>query len=85
MKISSTLQFDKDIRDDINLNHTNLDIIQEPFFQSNQLPLPKRILDLLEPCTKKKSKDTIKRKGMDTIISLMMPRLVTAYTDGSSD
>ncbi|GFX02758.1 hypothetical protein TNCV_2012021 [Trichonephila clavipes] len=38
------------------------------------------ILGLLEPCPKKEPKDTIKRKGMDTIIDLMRPRLVTAYT-----
>ncbi|GFT70828.1 RNase H domain-containing protein [Trichonephila clavipes] len=46
-------------------------------------PSAKIIFDLLEPCTKKEPKVTIKRKGMDTIIGLMRPHLVTAYIDGS--
>ncbi|GFT55053.1 RNase H domain-containing protein [Trichonephila clavipes] len=85
LKRSSTLQFDKDIRNDINLNHTSLDIIQEPCFPVKPPPSAKITLDLLEPCSKNEPKDTIKRKDMDTIIGLMRPRLVTAYTDGSSD
>ncbi|GFW20786.1 RNase H domain-containing protein [Trichonephila clavipes] len=85
LKRSSTLQFDKDTRKDINLNHTSLDIIQVPCFPVKSPPSTKIILDLLEPCTKKEPKNTIKRKDMDTVIGLMRPRLVTAYTDDSSD
>ncbi|GFW35309.1 RNase H domain-containing protein [Trichonephila clavipes] len=82
---SITLQFDKAIRNDINLNHTSLDSIQKPCFPVKPLPSAKIISDLLEPCTKKEFNDTIKRNDMDTIISLMKPCLVTAYIDGSSD
>ncbi|GFY22502.1 RNase H domain-containing protein [Trichonephila clavipes] len=45
----------------------------------------KIIFDLLEPSTKTKPKDTIKKKGMNTTISLMRPLLVTAFTNDSSD
>ncbi|GFT30931.1 RNase H domain-containing protein [Trichonephila clavipes] len=85
LKRSSTLQCDKDIRNDSNLNLTCLDIIQEPCFPVKPPPSAKIILDFLEPCTKNEPRDTIKRKYMNTIIGLMRPRLVTAYTDGSSD
>ncbi|GFU05473.1 RNase H domain-containing protein [Trichonephila clavipes] len=86
LKKSSTLQFDKDIRNNIILNHTSLDVIQELCFLVKPSPSAKIILDILEPCRKKKEpKDTIKRKGMDTITGLMRLRLVTAYTDDSSD
>ncbi|GFV07260.1 hypothetical protein TNCV_1312581 [Trichonephila clavipes] len=81
LKRSSTLQFDNDLRNDINLNHTSFDIIQVPCFPVNPPTSTKIILGPLESCTKKEPKDTIQRKGMDTIIDLMRPHL----TDGSSD
>ncbi|GIX91008.1 hypothetical protein CEXT_717901 [Caerostris extrusa] len=35
LKRSSTLQLDKDIRSRLNLEHTSLDFVQEPFFPEN--------------------------------------------------
>ncbi|GFV43003.1 hypothetical protein TNCV_3680281 [Trichonephila clavipes] len=55
-----------------------------PTYSRSQIkPLPpvKIILDLLEPCTKKKEpKGTTIRDGMDTVVGFMMPRLVSAYS-----
>ena len=53
LKRSSTLQFDNDIRNDINMKHTCLDIFQEAFFPVKPLSSVKIILDLLGSCKKK--------------------------------
>ncbi|PRD29996.1 UNVERIFIED_CONTAM: hypothetical protein NCL1_27742 [Trichonephila clavipes] len=63
---------------------SSLDIIQEPCFPFKTPTSTKIILDLLEPCTKKEPKGTIKRKDMNTIIGLMRPPLVIAYTDDNT-
>ena len=85
LKRSSVLQFDNDINNDINKKQACLDIIQEPCFPVKPPMSVRIILDLLEPCKKTEPKGTIRRKGMDTILNLTKPRLVTAYTDSSSD
>ena len=85
LKRSPTLQYDNDIRNVINMKHTCLDIIQEPRFPIKPPSSVKIILKFMEPCSKKESKSTIRRKGTEMIFNLTKPRLVTAFTDGSSD
>ena len=79
------IQYNNDIRNSIRLNHTCLDIIEEPHFAVKPPSTVKINLDLLEPCSKSKPEETIKKKGMETITKLSKPDLVTAYTDGSSN
>ncbi|GFW53976.1 metal-response element-binding transcription factor 2 [Trichonephila clavipes] len=69
LKRSPTLQYNKDIRNNISLNHTCLDIIEEPYFAVKPPSTIKINIDLLKPCSKKEPQEIIKRKGMDTVMA----------------
>ncbi|XP_055928755.1 uncharacterized protein LOC129959884 [Argiope bruennichi] len=82
---SSTLQFDRDIRKAIHLDHSSLDITQEPLFPSKP-PLNTKInTNLLEPCSKKEPTQVLLQKGEDTVRSLSSENSIIVNTDGSSD
>lgn len=87
LKRSSTLQFDKEIRMEIDLQHENLTYVQEPVFHNSPSPMTTINLSLLQPCTKKEPAAEIKEKGLRTIreLSNSAQNLTIAYTDGSSD
>ena len=66
---------------DINMKHSCLDIILDPCFPIKLSYSIKIILDLQEFCMIKGPKDTIKGKGMVTILNLTKLLLVTTSTD----
>ncbi|GFV73581.1 RNA-directed DNA polymerase from mobile element jockey [Trichonephila clavipes] len=85
LKRSSTLQLDSEIRKELNLDHSSLEILQEPLIPKNP---PKNTcfeLELLQPCSKKEDPVTLRQKGLETIAILSQDNFAIAYTDGSSD
>lgn len=87
LKRSSTLQFDKQTRMEINLQHEDLTYVQEPSFPISPSPKVTINLNLLQPCTKKEPAAVIKEKGLHTIreLSKSTQNMAIAFTDGSSD
>ncbi|GFV55267.1 RNase H domain-containing protein [Trichonephila clavipes] len=85
LKRSSTLQLDSEIRKELNLDHSSLEFLQEPFILKNP---PKNTcfeLELLQPCSKKEDPVTLRQKGLETIAILSQDNFVIAFTNGSSD
>ncbi|GIY75991.1 hypothetical protein CEXT_507431 [Caerostris extrusa] len=82
LKRSSTLQLDKDTRSRINLEHSSLDFVQEPLFPRKPPSETKFGLNLLQPCSKKKTPTFSNKKGLDTIDKFSQGNLAIAYTDG---
>ncbi|GIX92924.1 RNase H domain-containing protein [Caerostris extrusa] len=64
LKRSSTLQLDKDIRSRINLEHSSLDFVQEPLFPRKPPSETKFSLNLLQPCSKKKTSTFSNKKAL---------------------
>ncbi|GIY80546.1 hypothetical protein CEXT_361731 [Caerostris extrusa] len=64
LKRSSTLQLDKDIRSRINLEHSSLDFVQDPFFPEKPPRKTKFGLNLLQPCSKKKTPTFSNKKAL---------------------
>ena len=87
LKRSSTLQFDKEIRMEINLQHEDLTYVQETSIPINPPSKATINLNLLRPCTKNEPAAVIKEKGLHTICELSnsTQNLAIAFTDGSSD
>ncbi|GFV99165.1 hypothetical protein TNCV_1511381 [Trichonephila clavipes] len=79
------LQLDSEIREEINLEHSSLEFLQEPLIPKTP---PKNTcfeLELLRPCFKKEDPATLRQKGLETIEILSQDNFAIAYTDGSSD
>ncbi|GFS94732.1 hypothetical protein NPIL_509691 [Nephila pilipes] len=85
MKRSSKLQFDTEIRRNIQIADSSLDYLPEPIIPKKPLDNTRFCLNLLQPSTKKEDPKVLKQKGHDTIILLSKDNMVVAYTDGSSD
>ena len=69
---ASILQLDQDIRNRNNLKHFSLNFLQERLF-SKKLSKETRIgLNLLQPCSKKKDPNTLKEKGLETRLRVIV-------------
>ncbi|GFU51360.1 hypothetical protein NPIL_287011 [Nephila pilipes] len=82
LKRVSTLQYDKEIRRNIQMGHSSLDYLPEPIIPKMPPGNPRFCLDLLQPSSKKEDPKVLKQKDLDTINLLLK---AVAYTDGSSD
>ncbi|GFY26427.1 RNase H domain-containing protein [Trichonephila clavipes] len=85
LKRSSTLQLDSEIRKELNLEHSSLELLQEPLIPKTPRKNTCFELELLRPCSKKEDPATLRQKGFETIEILSQDNFAIAYTDGSSD
>ncbi|GFU20944.1 RNase H domain-containing protein [Nephila pilipes] len=85
LKRSSTLKYDNEIRDNLDLKHDSHNVLQESNLLSWIPEHTKIKLNLIEPCTKNESEDILKAKRIRTIETYLSADLVQIYVDGSSD
>ena len=85
LKQSSLVQYDRDIRASIGLEHNKWAIVQEPI-SCKRLPSNTDIhTDILEPCNKNEPRDIIRKRELNAIENFPKEKFVHAYTDASSD
>ncbi|GFS58849.1 probable RNA-directed DNA polymerase from transposon BS [Trichonephila clavipes] len=85
LKRSSTLHLDSEIREELKMEHSSLEFLQEPLIPKNP---PKNTcfeLELLRPCSKREDPATLRQKGLEMIEILSLYNFAIAYTDCSSD
>ncbi|GFS42739.1 hypothetical protein NPIL_468441 [Nephila pilipes] len=85
LKRSSKLQFDKEIRRNIQMAHSSLDYIPEPFIPKMPPDNNRFFLNLLQSSSKKEDPKILKQKGLDTINLFSKDNMAVAYSDDSSD
>ncbi|GFU33472.1 RNase H domain-containing protein [Nephila pilipes] len=67
LKRSSTLQFDNEIRKNIQMAHSSLDYLPEPIILKKPPGNTRGCLNQLQPSSKKENSKVLKQKGLDTI------------------